>query len=74
LKLLVTGANGFTGYHFVESAKQQGFEVIALGSDLRNKEQIDLEVRHVQPDYVVHLAAISFVGHAISSDFMTSTS
>jgi nucleoside-diphosphate-sugar epimerase len=72
---LVTGATGFTGRYMVSALLDRGFEVVGLGSvdlpgcsmlacDLTDAEAIKHLVTDVQPDWVVHLAALSFVGHA----------
>jgi nucleoside-diphosphate-sugar epimerase len=64
LKILLTGANGFTGRHFTALAQEKGHDVVALKADVTQAEALKAEVAAVQPTYVVHLAAISFVGHA----------
>lgn len=64
MKILLTGASGFTGPHFTAAARQQGHEVLALRADLTDAAAVMAEVSVLQPDHVLHLAAISFVGHA----------
>jgi nucleoside-diphosphate-sugar epimerase len=67
--LLITGADGFTGRHLVASARARGYDIVALQANLTDKEAVQREVAAVAADWVVHLAAISFVGHADSSAF-----
>jgi nucleoside-diphosphate-sugar epimerase len=42
---------------------------LPLQADLTDKAAVAAEVQQAKPDAVVHLAAISFVGHADDSDF-----
>lgn len=69
MKILLTGASGFTGYHFKQHAESAGHTVLHLAADLTDKSALLKEVTRVQPDAVVHLAAISFVGHADEDAF-----
>lgn len=70
----MTGANGFTGIHLVNALNALGASVIPLVGkeslnsneitvDLRDKQALVEILREYEPEYVVHLAAISFVGH-----------
>lgn len=69
MKILLTGASGFTGMPFAEMARAAGHQVIALDCDLADKTALREQVLAAAPDSVVHLAAISFVGHADNSAF-----
>mgnify|MGYP003618222397 FL=1 len=69
MKILVTGANGFTGGHFIKMARTAGHEVHALQADLLQPDALQHEIKQAKPDRVIHLAAISFVGHADTEAF-----
>jgi nucleoside-diphosphate-sugar epimerase len=69
LKLLVTGAYGFTGKHFIKAAHDYGHEVIALEADLKDATAVKQQVARAAPEAVVHLGGISFVGHTDTSAF-----
>jgi GDP-6-deoxy-D-talose 4-dehydrogenase len=74
-RALVTGIRGFTGEFVSEELQAKGYEVYGTSQaieaknrnirtiDLRNPFEIEDFVSEVQPHYVVHLAAMSFVGH-----------
>jgi len=69
LRLLLTGATGFTGRHFTRAAQTAGHQVIPLNADLVDKTAVQREVAAASPEAVVHLAAISFVGHSDARAF-----
>ncbi|NML30825.1 GDP-mannose 4,6-dehydratase [Paraburkholderia antibiotica] len=81
-RTLVTGASGFTGRYLVEQLSARGHTVIEAVSgrdepdtptrvklDITSPEQCRRVLDSVRPDYIVHLAAISFVGHDDPLDF-----
>lgn len=66
MRALITGLDGFTGRYLQGELAAHGHEVIGLAADLTDAAALDAEMRRVQPDWVVHLAGIAFVGHARS--------
>lgn len=61
MKILLTGANGFTGFHFAKAASAAGYIVHALKSDITDAKSLQVEVLRASPDLVAHFAGISFV-------------
>ncbi|WP_286928006.1 GDP-mannose 4,6-dehydratase [Pseudomonas sp. UBA7721] len=79
-RALVTGVNGFTGRYMAAELQANGYEVIGTGSQpsaAPDYHQVDLAdgpglralLAELQPDVVVHLAAIAFVGHGAADAF-----
>lgn len=65
-RVLVTGSASFTGKYVLEELEKQGFSFIDKvdkSIDLRDYNSVVRLVDTVKPDYVIHLAAQSFVGH-----------
>ena len=69
MNILLTGAAGFTGLFFKQQAEAAGHIVWPLAANLTDKAAVAVEVAQAQPTAVVHLAAISFVGHADEAAF-----
>lgn len=69
MKILVTGATGFTGSHFVVTAQRNGLTVVDLQADLTDKQAVREEVFGQRPNAVLHLGGLSFVGHADDAAF-----
>lgn len=77
-KLLITGINGFTGVHLEQYLTKQGFDVYGtvidtpkqdnhLQCDITRKDQVNTVISTIRPNYVIHIAAISFVGESNAS-------
>ena len=72
---LVTGIRGFTGEYVASELRRNGYQVFGTCLreddadefvsvvDLRNRESVLGYIRNIKPNVVIHLAAISFVGH-----------
>ena len=61
MRLLITGADGFTGIHLSHAAKGADYEVHALEGDLQDLDNVREQVLRIAPTHVVHLAGISHV-------------
>ena len=73
-RVLVTGCTGFTGRYVAAALAEAGYAVIdaeAAGSpfDLTQPASIAAVLQAARPDYVIHLAALSFVGHRDATAF-----
>lgn len=80
-KALITGIKGFTGRYVAAELQAHGWDVWGVGSqpdasdshyhsvDLLDGSGLSAVVAVVQPDVVVHLAAIAFVGHGNADAF-----
>ena len=78
MRALITGAEGFTGRYMAAELKATGHEVHALmrdevtlesancvhQADLNDVAHLESVLAAIKPDWVVHLAGISFVPHA----------
>ncbi|MBK5012559.1 NAD-dependent epimerase/dehydratase family protein [Pseudomonas sp. S60] len=79
-RALITGVYGFTGRYMAAELRAHGYEVIGTGSqplaepgyhqvDLTDGPGLHALLAEVQPDVIVHLAAIAFVGHGAADAF-----
>lgn len=68
MRILLTGSSGFTGMHFQSTAVSMGHEVISFRANLTDLAALKKNVELYSIDAVVHLAAISFVGHSDDSE------
>ena len=71
-KVLITGIESFTGKHLSTYLKSQGFEVSGTTyetCDISKKEDLEKALKQTSPDYIIHLAGISFAAHDDAEDF-----
>jgi len=79
-RVLITGIDGFTGRHLKQHLESQGMKVYGTTFSPSTTEDtfpVDITdpvglvdvLNKVSPNYIVHLAAISFVGHGDATDF-----
>ena len=79
-RVLLTGANGFTGVHLRAEFEAAGYAVVGavvgvpagpheVALDITSLDNCRSVMEAVRPDYLVHLAAISFVQHADAEAF-----
>lgn len=67
MKILVTGSSGFVGNHLVKYLKNRHHRVIPLDVDLLNATAVESALSKINPDGVIHLAAIAAVGESLTS-------
>jgi len=75
-RALITGIHGFTGQYLAQSLRAAGYRVFGtalspsaeeqdvIAVDLSDRDAVQRMAEEVQPDVVVHLAAIAFVAHS----------
>jgi len=75
MKIVVTGANGFTGQHVVQYLSSKGFQVYAVSRgearfsvssaihyhtcELTNVSSVEAIINQIKPDWIIHIAAMS---------------
>jgi len=73
-KVLITGIDSFTGGHLSKYLKFLGYDVygtvirngdgaISFDCDITNSQQCKDVITSINPEYVIHLAGISYVSH-----------
>ena len=74
-KVLITGIDGFTGVYLEDLLTKAGYDVYGLVypksirkthlvCNIANLQEVVTVFKSVKPDYVIHLAGISFVPHS----------
>jgi len=72
MRVLITGINGFTGVYLEKLLRSYDFQVFGttideplkdthLKCDITNIDDVQEVLNEIRPDYIIHLAAISFV-------------
>lgn len=62
--VLITGLKGFTGSYLARFLAQKGYQIVGLDAascDITDSASVDQFIGNISPDYVIHLAGISFV-------------
>lgn len=79
-RVLITGLDGFTGKFVADELRRRGHNVFgtvrgdadgilgAITCDLLDSAKLQSVVDQTHPDWVVHLAAIAFVGHGNAAE------
>ena len=78
-RVLITGSGGFTGRRLSARLIQAGYQVYGLThgpartptefqADLNDPSALRVALETTRPDYIVHLAAITFVPHSDSAE------
>ena len=60
-KVWLIGADSFTGTHLLPSLEKNKYQVDISEVDITNREQVSEAMLRIEPDYIISLAAISFV-------------
>lgn len=78
-RVLITGIDSFTGRHLSSYLSKRGYEVFGTSLQIENanihkcditvKEEIEKVLKEIKPDFIIHLAGISFVAHQKVEDF-----
>jgi nucleoside-diphosphate-sugar epimerase len=73
MRVLLTGASGFTGRHLIGRLRRDGTEIFALGmeavdgvdgnlvTDIADRDRLSAWLKDVRPTHIIHLAALSHV-------------
>lgn len=69
MRVLVTGLDGFTGQHVQNELTKHAHVVEGLACNLLDAASLEAEIKEKQPEAVIHLAAVAFVGHGNVADF-----
>ena len=59
MKILVTGASGFTGLYLLDELRKRKHTPLSLKSNLLDIKNLRDELKNLNPDFVFHLAGLS---------------
>lgn len=78
-KVLITGIDGFTGFYVKKELESRGYQVVGTSRkqncsdwvycDLSSYESVYNCLKVTEPNYIIHLAALSFVAHDNAREF-----
>ena len=78
-KVLITGIDSFTGIHLSRYLEKNNYDVYGSSffnesdkiyqCDITKKEDLLRVLKKVNPDFIIHLAGISFTAHTKNEDF-----
>jgi nucleoside-diphosphate-sugar epimerase len=60
-RVWLIGANSFTGSYLLLGLEKANYNVDTFDVDITDAQQVELAMLRIQPDYIISLAAISFV-------------
>lgn len=64
MRVGVTGAQGFTGRFLLAELGRRGHDPLSIASDVTDAAALASEIAALQPEAVIHLAAVAFVNMA----------
>ena len=71
-RVLIIGIDSFTGVHLSSYLKNSGYNIFGTNRkscDITKKEDIRKTIQEINPNYIIHLAGISFPAHGDNEDF-----
>jgi nucleoside-diphosphate-sugar epimerase len=74
-KVIITGIDGFTGVYLEELLQRTGYDVYGLvyptsrnkkhlSCNIADRDDVIAALNAIKPDYIIHLAGISFIQHS----------
>tara|TARA_B110000908_G_C10154022_1_gene402759 strand:+ start:84 stop:950 length:867 start_codon:yes stop_codon:yes gene_type:complete len=60
-KVWVIGADSFTGAYLIPALEKDNYRVEITSVDISNAQQVETIMLDLQPDYIINLAAITFI-------------